>query len=274
MTLGRGGSDTSAVALAGALNAERCDIYTDVRGVYSTDPRVVPEAVKINEISYIEMMELARVGATVLHPRAVELARQNNVRLSKRSTFDLEDTGTLIVNEKSTHNTDAITGIACDLDQARVGLVGFPDTPGVASDIFGTLAENNISVDMIIQAMSKDDTNDIAFTVSANDLHDALNVLEDVKNRVKAKALVHDTNIAKVSIVGAGMIDKPGIAADMFKSLAKDKVNIRMIATSEIKISCLVDREQGHDAVKSIHKTFFPNATTPEEVMVNEKVGY
>lgn len=275
VTLGRGGSDTSAVALTGALGAERCDIYTDVRGVYSTDPRIVPEAVKIDRISYIEMMELARVGAQVLHPRAVELARQGDIRLCKRSTFELEDPGTMMIGEVATDRNNAVTGIACDDSQARVAIIGCPDRPGVAADVFGSLAQENISVDMIIQTLGKTEgLNDIAFTINTNDLHDALKVLEAVKERMGAEAIEHDTEIAKVSIVGAGMIDQPGIAADMFEALATGGINIKMISTSEIKISCLVDKAQGHDAVRAIHRAFFPHAHTAEEVLVNEKVGY
>ena len=271
-TLGRGGSDTSAVALTGALGAERCDIYTDVRGVYSTDPRIVPEAVKIDRITYIEMMELARVGAQVLHPRAVELARQGDIRLCKRSTFELEDPGTMMIGEVD--KTNAVTGIACDLGQARIALVGCPDRPGVAAEVFGTLAQENISVDMIIQSLGKKEgSNDIAFTINADDLHAAQQVLEKVRSGMGADALVTDKEIAKVSIVGAGMIDQPGIAADMFEALSTAGINIKMISTSEIKISCLVDKAQGHDAVRAIHKAFFPNAHT-EPVLVNEKVGY
>ncbi len=275
VTLGRGGSDTSAVALTGALGAERCDIYTDVRGVYSTDPRIVPEAVKLDRISYIEMMELARVGAQVLHPRAVELARQGDIRLCKRSTFELEDPGTMMIGEVATDKANAVTGIACDQSQARVAVIGCPDRPGIAADIFGSLAQENISVDMIIQTLGKTkDLNDIAFTINTNDLHDALRVLGEVKTRMGAEALEHDTEIAKVSIVGAGMIDQPGIAADMFDALAQAGINIKMISTSEIKISCLVDKAQGHDAVRAIHRAFFPHAHSAEEVLVNEKVGY
>jgi aspartate kinase len=273
-TLGRGGSDTSAVALTGALAAERCDIYTDVRGVYSTDPRIVPEAVKLDRISYIEMMELARVGAQVLHPRAVELARQGQLRLCKRSTFDLEDTGTMMIEEVNSDNR-AITGIACDNSQIRFALVGCPDKPGVAAEIFGTLARENISVDMIIQSLGKEpSTNDIAFTISATDLHDAQRVLKDVKVKIAAAELTQDVEIAKVSIVGAGMIDRPGIAADMFEALAKAEINIKMISTSEIKISCLVDQGQGEDAVRALHRQFFPEAHNREGVLVNQKVGY
>lgn len=274
-TLGRGGSDTSAVALAGALNAERCDIYTDVRGVYSTDPRIVPEAIKIDRISYIEMMELARVGAQVLHPRAVELARQGNIRLCKRSTFDLEDPGTMMIGEMSTSG-NAVTGIACDNSQTRFAVVGCPDRPGVAAEIFGSLAGENISVDMIIQSLGrKEGTNDIAFTVSSTDAPDAARVLEAVRQKIGAESIMADNEIAKVSIVGAGMIDRPGIAADMFEALSEAGINIKMISTSEIKISCLVDKSQNHEAVRCIHRKFFPDAhNTPEEVLLNEKVGY
>ncbi|HEY9686835.1 MAG TPA: aspartate kinase [Coleofasciculaceae cyanobacterium] len=275
VTLGRGGSDTSAVALAGALSADRCDIYTDVRGVYSTDPRIVPEAVKIDKISYIEMMELARVGAQVLHPRAVELARQADIRLCKRSTFYLEDPGTMMIGELATEKAKPVTGIACDLSQARLAVVGCPDRPGIAAEIFGSLASENISVDMIIQTLGKKEgTNDIAFTINATENHDAMRALERVREKIGAESIMSDTEIAKVSIVGAGMIDQPGIAADMFEALSEGGINIKMISTSEIKISCLVDKAQGHDAVRAIHRKFFPEAHNPEDVLVNEKVGY
>lgn len=272
-TLGRGGSDTSAVALAGALGASRCDIFTDVRGVYSTDPRVVPEAVKLDEIAYIEMLELARVGAQVLHPRAVETARQAEVQVFVRSTFDLEDPGTRVVGVEAMEFERSVAGIACDDSQARLALLGVPDKPGIAAEIFGSLASHNISVDMIIQSLSDDKTNDIAFTVSLDDLSDAMKVLEEVKSRIGAESVKADTEIAKVSIVGAGMIDRPGIAADMFNALATASINIKMIATSEIKISCLVDKHSAKDAVRVIHHAFFANAEL-EEVIVNRKVGY
>ena len=274
-TLGRGGSDTSAVALTGALNAERCDIYTDVRGVYSTDPRVVPEAVKLNSISYIEMMELARVGAQVLHPRAVDLARQGNIKLCKRSTFYLEDPGTMMIGEVTTDHNRAVTGIACDKSQIRFAVVGCPDRPGIAAEIFGSLANENISVDMIIQSLGhKTGNNDIAFTVSGDDIHDATRVLNQVKEKIGAEQIAADTDIAKVSIVGAGMIDRPGIAAEMFEALSTQGINIKMISTSEIKISCLVDKTQAEEAVRALHRQFFPDAHSPESVMINEKVGY
>jgi aspartate kinase len=275
-TLGRGGSDTSAVALAGALNAERCDIYTDVRGVYSTDPRIVPEAVKIDQISYIEMMELARVGAQVLHPRAVELARQGNIRLCKRSTFDLEDPGTMMIGEMNTQSENAVTGIACDKGQSRIAVIGCKDSPGVAAEIFGTLARKNISVDMIIQTLGKGEgRNDIAFTINSTDTFETMTALQGIQEKIGVERLEQDADIAKVSIVGAGMIDRPGIAADMFEALSTAGINIKMISTSEIKISCLVDKNQSDEAVRSIHRRFFPEAHQQvDTVMVSEKIGY
>lgn len=277
-TLGRGGSDTSAVALAAALGAERCDIFTDVRGVFSTDPRLVPEAVKLERIAYIEMLELARVGAKVLHPRAVETARQGDVKISVRSTFHLDDPGTLVLGVEAMELNRSVAGIACDNQEVRIAVTGVPDKPGVAAEIFGSLADKNISVDMIIQSLNKDvngkEVNDIAFTIGENDLQDALAVLHEVKNRIGANAVLTDTDVAKVSIVGAGMIDRPGIAADMFNALAKAQINIKMIATSEIKISCLVDKAAAEKAVKAIHAQFFPDSRNVAEMVVNEKIGY
>ncbi len=276
-TLGRGGSDTSAVAVAGALGADRCDIFTDVRGVFSTDPRIVPEAVKQDRMAYIEMLELARVGAKVLHPRAVETARQANVTVCVRSTFDLDDPGTMVLGVDTMELDRSVAGIACDKNQARLALTGVPDRPGIAAEVFGSLATQNISVDMIIQSLYTEDaerTNDIAFTVSLTDLHAAMGVLEEVKARIGAREVLSDTDIAKVSIVGAGMIDRPGIAADMFRALASASINIKMISTSEIKISCLVAKDQAEDAIRVIHEQFFPEAKVAAEVLVNEKIGY
>ncbi|MDX2083793.1 MAG: aspartate kinase [Candidatus Melainabacteria bacterium] len=276
-TLGRGGSDTSAVALAGALQAERCDIYTDVRGVFSTDPRTVPEAVKLNTIAYIEMMELARLGAKVLHPRAVETARQANVAVCVRSTFDLEDCGTMVVGEHALETDRRVAGVACDVSQARVAIVHVPDQPGVAARIFGKLASQNVSVDMIIQSLASDGkTNDIAFTIGASDLADALTVMEKLRQDLGGTEILVDSDIAKVSIVGVGMIDRPGIAADMFEALADASINIKMISTSEIKISCLVEKSQATQAVQAIHRRFFDSEPSEafEAHLVNERVGY
>lgn len=257
-TLGRGGSDTSAVALAAALKASRCDIYTDVEGVYTTDPRIVPNASKLKTISYEEMLELARVGANVLHPRAVETAKQYNIPLRVRSTFKLDDLGTLIigVDEMELHNP--VTGVAADLTQARVVFCDVPDAPGHAARLFGALGRENISVDMIIQsyARTSTNTNDIAFTVDKADLDRAKVIFEKIKNEIKASAIYIDEDIAKVSIVGAGMVDRSGIASTMFETLANLGINIKMIATSEIKISCLVGKEDAKRSLKALHTVF------------------
>ncbi len=255
-TLGRGGSDTTAVAIAAALKAERCDIYTDVRAVYSADPRYVPKAGRLDQISYNEMLELARVGANVLHPRSVETAKQFNIPMRVRSSFYLEDPGTLVLGVENMEIYKAVSGVAADNSQVRVAILKVPDQPGIAAKIFGTLSKNHISVDMIIQSLEEDNANNIAFTVDETDLTKALAVLEELKNNLKAKEIVIDNNISKISIVGAGMIDRPGIAADMFEALAEQNINIKMIATSEIKISCLVDQNRANDAIKALHTKF------------------
>lgn len=257
-TLGRGGSDTSAVALAASLNAKRCDIYTDVDGVYSTDPRIVPNASKIKTISYEEMLELARVGANVLHPRSVETAKQCKVPMRVRSTFHLNDVGTLIIGVKEMEINQPVTGVATDLSQVRIMLCNIPDAPGHAAKLFGALAKENISVDMIIQSYARlsNNTNDIAFTVDKNDLDKAILIMEKIKDEFNAGPIHIDDNIAKVSIVGAGMVDRPGIAATMFDTIAKMGVNIKMISTSEIKISCLVEKKDAENCLKALHKTF------------------
>ncbi len=257
-TLGRGGSDTSAVALAAALNAERCDIYTDVEGVYTTDPRVVPKASKLETISYEEMLELAHAGANVLHPRSVETAKQYSVPVRVRSSFNLDSMGTLIVGVEKMEINKPVAGVASDLSQVRVVVREIPDTPGEAATLFSYLAEENISVDMIIQSYARKatNTNDIAFTINKEDLPKALAVLEKVKEKLGAESVTTDDDIAKVSIIGAGMIDRPGIASTMFKTLADSDINIKMISTSEIKISCLIDRADAEKAVKALHKTF------------------
>ncbi|MBP3924927.1 aspartate kinase [bacterium] len=257
-TLGRGGSDTSAVALAAALNAERCDIYTDVEGVYTTDPRVVNKASKLDEISYEEMLELAHAGANVLHPRSVETAKQFNVPLRVRSSFKLDDLGTLILGVEKMEIYKPVAGVAADLSQARIVVCDIPDKPGVAAKIFSHLAKQQISVDMIIQSYARkiSNTNDIAFTIDASDLDKTIKTLEGLKDEIQAGDIKIDEDIAKVSIVGAGMIDRPGIASTMFETLAQQGVNIRMISTSEIKISCLVDKENAKKAVQALHKVF------------------
>lgn len=258
-TLGRGGSDTSAVALAAALNAERCDIYTDVEGVYTTDPRIVPKASRLDKISYEEMLELAHAGANVLHPRSVETAKQFNVPMRVRSSFKLENMGTLILGVEKMEIYKPVTGVAADLSQARIVVCDVPDRPGIAAKLFSTLAKENISVDMIIQSYANKElnTNDIAFTVANADLNKTVEAIESIKNDINATGDIQvNDNIAKISIVGAGMIDRPGVASTMFETLGAQGINIRMISTSEIKISCLVDKEDAQRAIKALHEVF------------------
>ena len=257
-TLGRGGSDTSAVALATALNAERCDIYTDVEGVYTTDPRLVKNASRLKEVSYDEMLELAHAGANVLHPRSVEIAKLNNVPIRVRSSFKTENLGTLILGVEKMEIDRPVTGVAADLSQTRVVVCDVPDIPGKAANIFTKLAHENISVDMIIQSYARkiSNTNDIAFTISSEDLDKTLTTLNAMKEDLNCGDIQVDSDIAKVSIVGAGMIDRPGIASTMFDTLAKLGVNIKMISTSEIKISCLVNKEDANRSVVALHEEF------------------
>lgn len=255
-TLGRGGSDTSAVAIAAALKADRCDIYTDVEGVYATDPRIVPNIQKTDMISYEEMLELARVGANVLHPRSVETAKQFGVPLRVRSSFNLDNLGTLIIGVENMEIYKPVAGVAADTSQVRILLSNLPDIPGTAAKLFGSLAKNNISVDMIIQSLAIEGKNSIAFTVDAEDLDKTLDILKGEKEIISSDSVSIDKDIAKVSIVGAGMVDRPGIAADMFRSLADKGINIKMISTSEIKISCLVEKENSKEAIKALCKEF------------------
>lgn len=258
-TLGRGGSDTSAVAIASALDAIRCDIYTDVEGVYTTDPRIVPNASKLDVVTYDEMLELASVGANVLHPRSVETAKQFNMPLRVRSSFNLENLGTLIKGEyEDMEICRPVTGVAVDMSKVRIVVCDVPDEPGVAAKIFTTLADEHISVDTIIQSYARlhNNTNDIAFTINKTDLPRAMELFDKLNDEIKADKIHIDDNIAKVSIVGAGMIDRPGVAATMFDTLASLNINIKMISTSEVKISCLVDAGVANDALKALHKAF------------------
>ena len=257
-TLGRGGSDTSAVAIASALNAIRCDIYTDVEGVYTTDPRIVPQATRLNKVSYEEMLELANSGANVLHPRAVEAASQYDMPLRVRSTFKLENSGTLILGVEQMELHKPVTGVASDLSRIRFVVCDVVDNPGTAAALFDGLAKENISVDMIIQSYARKamNTNDIAFTVEKSDVEKTKRVIESVKDVLKYSNVYVDDKIANISIVGAGMIGRPGIAAKMFRTLADLGINIKMISTSEIKISCLVDKERAEDAIKALHTVF------------------
>lgn len=267
-TLGRGGSDTSAVAIAGAMNADRCDIYTDVEGVYTTDPRIVPQATKLKEISYEEMLELAHVGANVLHPRSVETAKQYKVPMRVRSTFKLDDLGTYIIGVEDMEINRPVAGVAADLSQIRIVITEIPDKPGNAAKIFEMLSGSDISVDMIIQSYGRsDDTNDIAFTVSVSEYDKAMAILKDAVKEIKAGGVLVDEDIAKVSIVGAGMVDRPGIAASMFKALAESGINIKMISTIEIKISCLVEKAHAQDAIKALHTAFHLDSSETAVVM-------
>lgn len=256
-TLGRGGSDTSAVAIAAALKADRCDIYTDVEGVYTTDPRIVPNAQKLDKVSYEEMLELARVGANVLHPRSVETAKQFQVPLRVRSSFKLDNLGTLIIGVKDMEIYKPVAGVAADSSQVRILISEVPDAPGNAARIFSALAKNNISVDMIIQSYARsNNTNDIAFTVTESDFDVTMNIMKKVQDELHTGEILVDEDISKVSIVGAGMVDRPGIAASMFRALADVGINIKMISTSEIKISCLVEKAMEKEAIKILCKEF------------------
>jgi aspartate kinase len=257
-TLGRGGSDTTAVALAVALKAERCDIYTDVECVHTTDPRIVEKVGDIKYISYDEMLELASLGAQVLHPRSVEIARNYNLPIRVRSSWKPENKGTLVVKEvdKMIEGQRSVRGVALDRKRARLSIIGVPDQPGIAYKVFGELASRGVSVDIIVQCVSHDGLAELDFTVDLEGADKAKVILDEIAGKVKAKSTSLDKNIVKVSAVGAGMIDQPGIAAKMFKSLADREINIQMISTSEIRISCIVDEKQGELAVQTIHDAF------------------
>ena len=257
-TLGRGGSDTTAVALACALKAKRCDIYSDVEAVYTADPRVIKTAQKLKVISYEEMLELARVGANVLHPRSVETAMLNDMPMRVRSSFKLDDVGTLIIGADKMELNKPVTGLACDTSQVRIIICDVQDKPGNAARLFNLLADNNLSVDMIIQSYARKatNTNDIAFTISKNDLDKFNSIKDKINEIVNASNIFVDDDIVKVSVVGAGMIDRPGIAAKMFDTLARENINIKMISTSEIKISCLAEKKYSDAAARALCKAF------------------
>ncbi|MGE5417421.1 MAG: aspartate kinase [Acidobacteriota bacterium] len=254
-TLGRGGSDTTAVALAASLNADVCDIYTDVSGVYTADPRIVKEASKLDQISYDEMLELASLGAVVLQPRAVEFAMLYNVVVRVRSSFS-DEQGTYVMEVSKLEKERIVSGVAHDLNVAKVALFDVPDRPGVAKTIFKALATEAINVDMIIQAAMRDDRNDIAFTITKDDLNKAVPVVENLTREIGASGMYFGENVAKISIVGAGMQSNPGVAATMFECLADAGINIQMISTSEIKVSCVIDAVDIQRAVKALHYQF------------------
>ena len=254
-TLGRGGSDTTAVAVAATLNADLCQIYTDVDGVYTADPRIVPNARKLPEITFDEMLELASLGAQVLHNRSVEMAKKYHVQMEVVSSFT-RNPGTRVKEVLSMEKMN-VSGVARDNNVARIAIIGLQDEPGVAYRIFSLMAKANINVDIILQSIGRDSTKDISFTVPRDHAHEALQVLEENKESLHYEETLLDEKVAKVSIVGAGMINNSGVASKMFEALGEAHVNINMISTSEIKISVLIDENDSERAVKAIHRKFF-----------------
>jgi len=255
-TLGRGGSDLSAVAIAKFFETDYCEIYTDVDGVLTTDPNMHERAKKIEKISYEEMLEMASLGAKVMQPSAVQASMVENIPVHVRSTFS-EKSGTKIISEDSIDYRKVVTGIAYSKNNAKVSIVGVVDKPGVAADVFEPIGKNNINVDMVIQNTSLDGkTANITFTIKQEDLKKTLNIIEKNKGKINFKKITHDEKLAKVSIIGAGMIASPGVTYKMFRSLANKKINILAIATSEIKISVLVQEDFTQEAVKTLHETF------------------
>lgn len=255
-TLGRGGSDTSAVALAAALHADLCQIYTDVDGVYTADPRRITGARKLDEVTYNEMLELATLGAQVLHNRSVEMAKKYNVRLEVLSSFS-GNPGTVVKEVVRRMEKSYISSVAVDKDIARIALIGVPNEIGTSFKVFSLLAQNHINVDIILQGIGHEDGKDICFTVAQTDLDRVADLLEQNQDRILYNRLETNTNVAKVSVVGAGMINNPGVAAKLFEALYDANININMISTSEIKISVLVDQKDAEKAVQAIHDKFF-----------------
>lgn len=255
-SLGRGGSDTTAVAIASAIKAERCDIYTDVDGVYTTDPNIEKKAKKISKMSYEEMLEMASTGAKVLHTRSVELAMKNNLTLQVLSSLT-KKTGTFIVDEKELIEKEIVSGVSYSDKEAKVTISGILDKPGISAQIFSLMTENNINVDMIVQNISQDGISaNITFTINQKDYHLTKSVLEKSNNILNYKSLILDKNVAKISVIGMGMMSQSGVAEKMFKTLAKNAINILAISTSEIKISVLIDVKHTNIAVKSLHEVY------------------
>jgi len=254
-TLGRGGSDTSAVALAAVLKADHCDIFTDVDGVYTTDPNICSKARRLDKISYDEMLEMAMTGAKVLQPRSVEMAKKYDVPVYVKSTFS-DEGGTLVTKEDKEMEREVVSGITYDRDQAKITVVHVPDKPGVAANLFTPLSEHNISVDMIIQNVSAEGFTDLTFTVSKKDMKEAQKIVEATAKAVGARKVEVDDDVAKVSIIGVGMMSHSGVAAKMFKTMANESINIMMISTSEIKISCIIQRKYTELAVTVLHDAF------------------
>ena len=254
-TIGRGGSDTSAVAIAAALNAELCEIYTDVDGVYTSNPNLIKNARKLKTISYDEMLEMASLGAGVLHPRSVEAAKAYKMELHVRSSYNYNE-GTIVKEVSKMEIKNPVTGIAYDENTAKIAILGLPDKPGIAGSLFTQLAEHKLNVDMIVQSNQVNGQNDIAFTVSADDFHKASEITEKYAKQCKASKVVFDKNTAKVSIVGVGMVSSPGVAAKMFSLLGENGINIDLISTSEIKVSCIIEKQDTEKAVKLLHDGF------------------
>ena len=254
-TFGRGGSDTTAVALAASLKAERCDIFTDVDGVYSTDPRLVSDVKKLKTISYDEMLELSSMGAKVLHNRCVEIGKKYGVPIYVKSTFEKNSIGTLVSNNNLENLV--ISGVAKDSYISKITILGLENKIGKTFELFKTLSDNLINVDIIVQSFGEHITKDIAFTVKMTELKKTLKILEENKEIIGFKEIIHSENLSKVSIVGVGIANKPGVAVDMFEALYKNNINMHMISTSEIKISVLVDIDRADDAVKALHDKFF-----------------
>ncbi len=254
-TLGRGGSDTSAVAVAAGLKADVCEIYTDVDGIYTTDPRIVPNASKLEKISYEEMLEMASLGAKVLQIRSVEFADKYNVVIHVRSSFN-DNPGTLVMKEDADMETVLVSGVTCNKDEAKISVRGIPDKPGIAAGIFVPLSEANITVDMIIQNVSLDGFTDITFTVPKGDLKKAMKIVEGVLEDIGAKGVECDDKVAKISIIGVGMRSHSGVASKMFTTLSQEGINIQMISTSEIKVSCIIEDKYTELAVRVLHDAF------------------
>jgi len=254
-TLGRGGSDTTALALAKVLKAKVCEIYTDVDGVFTADPRIVKDAVKLESISYEEMLEMASLGAQVMHSRSIEVASKFNIPIHVRSSFNNKE-GTWIIKEVKAMEDVLVRGVTVNKNEAKVTICNVPDKPGLAAKIFKRLADDDINVDMIIQNVSRTGSTDMSFTVNGTDLQKTLRSARVISHDIKAKGVTHDKNIAKVSVVGVGMKSHSGVASKMFSALASKRININMISTSEIKISCVVDKKKADEAVKAIHREF------------------
>ena len=255
-SLGRGGSDTTAVAVAAAVDADRCDIYTDVDGVYSTDPNLEPKAKKINKLAFEEMLEMSSTGAKVLHTRSVELAMKNNLTLQVLSSIT-KQSGTLVVDENKLIEKEIVSGVSFSNNESKLTLSGIADKPGISATIFGLLANNNINVDMIVQNTSQDGvTANITFTVPNSEIHNAKKILEENQNLINFKSIETDSNISKISVIGMGMMSQSGVAKKMFTTLADNSINILAISTSEIKISVLIDKKFTKIAVKSLHEAY------------------